>query len=297
MKFLKLIGFENLILLAFAQFIIKYGFLDYQTNIFLALNSTNYSLLVLASVLIAASGFLINNITANGSERYGLSESVAFYIYGALTIGGLGLGYYISNLIGRPSFLFVFGVAVATLYFYATSLRNSLLLGNIAISFIMALSIIVISIFGLFPIINDENRRFLAAIFDLLLDYSIFTVIIGFMITLVKDLKETDTDYNEGLNTLPIAIGKARAAKIAFAFGLVAVGMLLYYCNAYLKDLLWVLGYGLLFILGPIIYFLINIWTAKTQKEFAALEIILKLVLFFTAASVAVITFNIKYNA
>lgn len=297
MKFLKLIGFENLIVLAFAQFIIKYGFLDYYPDLVLALNEKNYSLLVLASVLIAAGGFLINNITAASSQRYGLSESAAYYIYGAFTIGGLAIGYYLSNLIGRPSFLLVFGLTVATLYFYATSLRNSLLLGNIAISFIIALSVMVISVFCVFPIITEDNRHLMATIFDLLLDYSIFTLVIGFMITLVNDLKETDTDYNSGLSTLPIAIGKARTAKVVFVFGLIATAMLLYYANAYLKELLWALGFGLLFILGPIIYFLINIWTAKTQKEFATLEIILKLVLFFTAASIAVITFNIKYNA
>lgn len=297
MKFLKLIGFENLIVLAFAQFIIKYGFLNQQPNLFLALNDKNYCLLVLASVLIAAGGFLINNITANGSERYGLSESAAFYIYGGLTIGGLAAGYYISDLIGRPSFLFVFGVTVATLYFYATSLRNSLLLGNITIAFITALSVVVISVFCLYPVVVPIDRGLIVTVFDLLLDYSIFTLIISFMITLVKDLKETDTDYNSGLSTLPIAIGKTRTAKVVFVFGLIAAAMLLYYANAYLKELLWALGFGLLFILGPIIYFLINIWTAKTQKEFATLEIILKLVLFFTAASIAVITFNIKYNA
>lgn len=297
MKFLKLIGFENLFVLAFAQFIIKYGFLDQQPDLFLALDDKNYSLLVLASVLIAAGGFLINNITANGSERYGFSESTAFYIYGGLTIGGLAAGYYLSDLIGRPSFLFIFGVTVATLYFYATSLRNSLLLGNITIAFITALSVIVISVFCLYPVVVPTDRSLMVTVFDLLLDYAIFTLIISFMITLVKDLKDTDTDYNSGLSTLPIVIGKARTAKVVFAFGLVAAAMLLYYANAYLKELLWALGFGLLFILGPIIYFLINIWTAKSEKEFAILERVLKVVLFFAAASIAVITFNIKYNA
>lgn len=297
MKFLKLIGFENLIILAFAQFIIKYGFLDFQPDLMLALNEGSYTLLVLASVLIAAGGFLINNITSRGSERYGISESVAYYIYGGLTIGGLAIGYYLSNLIGRPSFLLVFGLTVATLYFYATSLKESLLLGNIVIAFIIALAVMVIGIFNLYPMVGVFNLSQLATIFDLLLDYSVFTLIIGLMITLVKDLKDTDVDYNEGLNTLPIAIGKKRTAKIVFAIGLVATALLLYYANAYLKELLWALGYGLLFILGPIIYFLINILTAKTTKEFAVLEIILKFTLFFTAISIAVITFNIKYNA
>jgi 4-hydroxybenzoate polyprenyltransferase len=115
------------------------------------------------------------------------------------------------------------------------------------------------------------------------------------MLTLIKDIKDTDADYNAGLNTLPVAIGKKRTIRVIFTLGLIAVALLLYYTNAYLKNLLWLLGFGLVFILGPVIYLLINILSTKTQKEFTTLEVVLKLVLFFTALSLAVMTFNIKY--
>ena len=298
MKFLKLIGFGNLLLLAFAQFIFKYGFLDLQEGVTLSLSDSNYILLVLASVMIAAGGFLVNTITAHGSERYGLNESTAYYIYGGLTIGGLIIGYYISDLIGRPSFMIAFAIAVGTLYFYSTNLRESLLLGNLVIGFLIGLSIVSIGIFALYPVIGGSVlMEQLSILFRLIIDYAVFAIIIGFLLTLLNDLKNTDQDYNDGLNTLPIAIGKERAAKIAFAIGIIAAGLILYYINAYLKELLWAMGYILLFVLGPLVYFLINIWSAKTKKEFATLEVVVKVILFFTALSVAVITFNIKYNA
>jgi len=298
MKFLKLIGFENLIILAFAQFIFKYGFLNQQPGLNLSLSSTNYILLVFASVLIAAGGFLINNITANGSAQYGLSESAAYYIYGALTIGGLIIGYFIANSIGRSSFMIAFAIPVGTLYFYSTNLRNSILLGNIAIAFIIGLSIMIIGVFAIYPVVGGTSTTHeLSVIFRLIADYAIFGVVTGFLITLVNDLKNTDDDYNAGLNTLPIAIGKARAAKVAFAFGIIAVGMLLYYINTYLKELVWAMGFILLLVLGPLVYFLINIWSAKAKKEFTTLEVVLKAVLFFAAASVAVITYNIQNHA
>lgn len=298
MKFLKLIGFENLIILAFAQFIFKYGFLNQQPELSLSLSSTNYALLVFASVLIAAGGFLINNITANGSAQYGLSESAAYYIYGALTIGGLIIGYYIADAIDRSSFMIAFAIPVGTLYFYSTNLRNSLLLGNIAIAFIVGLSIMIIGVFAIYPVVGGTSTTHeLSVIFRLIADYAIFAVVTGFLITLLNDLKNTDEDYNAGLNTLPIAIGKVRAAKVAFAVGVIAIGMILYYINTYLKELLWAMGYVLLAVAGPLVYFLINIWSAKTKKDFTTLEIVLKAVLFFAAASVAVITYNIQNHA
>jgi len=297
MKFLKLIGFENLVILAFAQLIFKYGFLDLQPGLTLTLNSANYALLVLASALIGAGGFLITNITAKGSQAYGLSESVAYYIYGAFTIGGLIIGYYLSDLIGRTSFLMAFAIPVATLYFYSTNLRQSLLLGNVAIAIVTGLSIMIIGFFAVYPVFGNVDPVRLSTIFGLIRDYAVFALIAGFLTTLLNDLKNPDGDYNEGLNTLPIAIGRDRAAKVAFGVGLVLVALLLYYANTYLKELLLSLGYGLLFVLGPIIYILINLWTAKTHKEFAMLEIVMKAVLFFTAASIAVISYNIHYHA
>lgn len=298
MKFLKLIGFGHLLLIAFAQFIFKYGFLDYQEGLILSLSDLHYNLLVLSTVMIAAGGFLINNTVAYGSEVFGVKESIAYYIYGALTIGGLIAGYYLSDHIGRPSFMIAFAIAAGTLYFYATNLRESLLLGNIVIAFLIGLSIVIVGIFSLYPVVGGSVAMAqLSMLFRVVIDYAVFGIVLGFLTTLISDLKNTDLDYNEGLNTLPIAIGKDRAAKVAFGVGLLVVALILYYINANLKGLVWAMGYLLLFVLGPIAYCLINLWSAKTSKDFAVLEVVLKGVLFFAALSIAVITFNMNYNA
>ena len=62
MKYLKLIRYQNLLLLAFMQLIFRYGFLKMQ-NISLALTDFQYALLVLSTVLIAAAGYIINDIS------------------------------------------------------------------------------------------------------------------------------------------------------------------------------------------------------------------------------------------
>lgn len=298
MKFLKLIGFGNLLLLAFSQFIFKYGFLDYQPELVLALNDGKYALLVLACISIAAGGFFINATAGIGkTPNANMSEAKIYNIYIAFNLIGLGLGYYIADYIGRPSFMGIFVVAAATMYIYANSLKQTLLIGNVLLAIISALSIVVIGIFTLYPVISSYNQSQMAIIFSLMLDYSLFAFMMVFVITLLNDIKNTDQDYNEGLNTLPIVIGKQRAAKVAFAFGIITAGLILYYINAYLKELLWAMGYILLFVLGPLVYFLINIWSAKTRKDYTILEIVLSALLFCTALSVAVITFNIKYNA
>jgi 4-hydroxybenzoate polyprenyltransferase len=298
MKVLKLIGLPNLLLLAVAMFVFKYGFLDRQAGFVPALDHLQYAALVFACVFIAAGGFFINNVFGFGKDEHPtISEAKGYNIYAALTLIGVGLGYYIAGHIGKPFFTGLFIIAAALLYIYATSLKATIVISNVIIALVVTLPIVAIGVFNLYPIITDDNYRLVKLLFELLLDYSIFTFTISLILTFINDLANNDADYNAGLSTLPIAMGRARSKKIVIGLTVIPIVMLLYYGQTYIVELLYVLGYGLLFILGPLIYFLIKLWDAKTEKEFKHLETVLTLVLFFTALSIVVITFNINYNA
>jgi len=297
MKLVKLYSLQNVLLLAIGMLAFKYGFLDRQPVV-LALNNWQYIVMVLACCFIATGGFYINNTAGVGKENNTeISEAKIYNIYIALTLIGVGLGYYIANFVGRPMHSGIFVVGAATLYIYATSLKQTVLVSNIVIALLMALPLIAIGIFTMYPVLNAENKLLLATLLDLMLDYALFIFVIGLLLTFINDLSNADTDYNNGITTLPITLGRARTQKIVLVFSLLPVAMLLYYGNAYIKELLFALGYGLIFILAPMIYFLIKLWNAKTPKDFQHLEMVLKIVLLFTELSVAVVTFNIQYNA
>ena len=59
--FLNLIRWKNLLLIAFVQVLIKYALFD-PFNIDVTLNGFGFSLLVIASLCIAAAGNIINDI-------------------------------------------------------------------------------------------------------------------------------------------------------------------------------------------------------------------------------------------
>ena len=102
MKYLKLIRYQNLLMLAFMQLIFRYGFTN-QQNIGLSLAHWQYVLLVLSTVCIAAGGFIINDIfdvetdTQNKPNEViigkSISESLAYNLYGGFTIIGVGIGF------------------------------------------------------------------------------------------------------------------------------------------------------------------------------------------------------------
>ena len=297
MKILRLIRFDNLLLLVVVQVIFKYGFLDQQAGLPQALTTWQYLLMVLACVLIAAGAFLINTISGDKEESKIVSEATGYNIYMALNVAAFAIGYYLSDHIGRVSFAAIFFIGAAIPFIYATNLKQSFLVSNIAIVLTVPLSIIVIAVYNLYPVTFAENREYLGIIFQVMLDYSIFLFVIALIYSFVKDLHDTDHDYNSGYNTLPIAMGKERTSKIVSLLTLIPLGMLLYYGNTYIVELVWALGFSLVFVVGPLIYFMIKMWGSTSQKEYRHLAIVLKLVMFFTVLSIVVVTYNINSNA
>ena len=306
MNFLKLIRYQNLLMLAFMQLIFRYGFFKFQ-NIPLALADWQYGLLVLSTVLLAGGGYVINNIfdqeTDNDNKPSdvivgkSISEAQAYNIYFALTVSGVGIGFYLSNVIQKPGFASIFVLIAATLYLYASSLKQMMLIGNIVVALLLSFSVLIIGIFDLFPATVVENQQQMKVFFSILLDYAVFAFMINMLREIIKDIEDMDGDYNQGMNTLPVAIGKLRTCKVVFLLSIIPIIVILFYINKYLLDLLWVTIYLLLFVCGPLLLFTIKMLTAKTKKEFHFLSLLLKLILFFGILSVVVISLNMKYNA
>ena len=306
MKFLKLIRYQNLLMLAFMQLVFRYAFFKVQ-NIPLALADWQYGLLILATVLIAAGGYVINNIfdqktdTINKPKNVlvgtSISEGNAYNLYMTLTILGVVIGFYLSNVIMKPSFASIFIVIAATLYLYANSLKQMTVIGNFIVALLLSCSVLIIGVFDLLPTIDASNQQQIKVIFSILLDYAIFTFLINFMREIIKDIEDIDGDYNQGMHTLPIVIGKSRTVKIVFGLSFIPILLLVFYINSYLLDLIYTTVYLLLFVLGPLFYFTVKVWSAKSKNDFHKLSVLLKWILFFGILSVVSISLNLKYNA
>lgn len=306
MAFLKLIRYQNLLLLVFMQLLFRYGFLNLQ-NIALALNDLQFAILVFSTVCIAAAGYIINNIFDRETDLINnkhvvvgkaISEAMAYNLYIALNVIGVGGGFYLSNVIAKPGFALIFIIVSGTLYLYASSLKQSLLIGNIVVALLTAISVIIIGLFDLFPMITPDNQAHLGILFKILLDYALFAFLINFIREIVKDLEDVKGDYNLGMNTLPIVLGVQRTSKIVLGVTALITVYLLYYSYAYYfnNNLYISTLFSLLFVIAPLIFFCVKLNSAKTTSDFKALSLILKIILLFGIVSIAVNTFNILQN-
>ena len=303
MKYLKLIRYQNLLMLAFMQLVFRYLLLK-QSYVDLALTDFNYILLVIATVCIAAGGYVINNIMDQDTDEIAkpqnrvvgvsISETVAYNWYIGLTIVGVGIGFYLANVIYKPTFASMFILVATLLYMYATSFKQIPVLGNVVVALLLSTSIIIIGLFDILPAIDMDNQFRMKEAFGILTHYAIFAFIINLIREIVKDLEDMDGDYQSGINTLPIAIGIKKTKIIVGVLTVISIALLAYYVNANFFELDYVVYYAMVLIVGPLIYFGVKLLNAATKKEFHHLSLVLKIILFFGILSVAVIVLNLK---
>lgn len=228
-KFFNLIRWKNLLLIALVQILIKYALFE-SFNIELSLSTFQFTLLVFATVFIAAAGNIVNDIydvetdLVNKQDKViigkTISEKNALNLFIALNVLGVGLGFYLSNAIDRSGFAVIFVIISALLYIYASYLKQTLLIGNIIISILVGLSIIIVPIFDLIPSITIANRELYLDIFKITIDYAVFAFMINLLREIIKDIEDINGDYKAQMKTLPILIGRDRTIRFAFALSL-----------------------------------------------------------------------------
>ncbi len=298
--FLKLVRAPNLLMVLFTQVLIKYGLFD-SFGISITLSGLGFSLLVLATICIAAAGNIINDIydletdSINKREKVLIGTKIsinsAYTLYIILSIAGVGSGFYLSNIIGKPGFSAIFIIISALLYLYATYLKYIMVVGNLVISALVAFSIIIVGLYDLLPAITAENQQTQSTIFSILLDYALFAFLLNWLREMVKDQEDIKGDYNAGRNTLPIALGSKRSNLVIFLVGLLPIISVIYYLYNYLFENLWAVLYSLFFIVAPLLYFLINIWTAESKKDYHKLSFLLKIIMFLGIVSLGLYKF------
>jgi len=289
------------------QLLFRYGYLKLHP-ISLALSDLQYGLLVLSTVLIAAGGYVINDVFDQDTDEENkpekviigkyITESKAYTIYVSLTVIGVAIGFYLSNLINHPNFAVFFILIATLLYFYASTLKQMVLIGNITVALLLSFSVLLIGVFDLLPATNIYNQSDMALHFSILLDYAKFAFIINLIREIIKDLEDYQGDHAQGMRTLAIVLGKEKTAKLCFVLLLLPILYLLYYTttNLLVYNLIYAILYMLIAVIAPLVFCLIKTWSAKEKSDFKLISSVLKWVVFFGIVSITVITLNVKHN-
>jgi 4-hydroxybenzoate polyprenyltransferase len=287
-------------MIALVQLLIKYALFE-PFGVDITLNWFGFLLLITATLCIAAAGNIINDIydietdTVNRPDKVivgkHISEKTANTLFIVFNVIGVGIGFYLSHLVGRNGLFALFVIISALLYVYSSYLKQMILVGNIVVSIIVALSIIIVGLFELLPVITEQNKDTQLTFFRILLDYAAFAFMINLIRELVKDIEDVDGDHKVGMNTLPIAIGRERATKITFVLSMLPIAAVAYYMVTYLYKQQVAIGYFLILVIAPLIYVTIKLFSAETKSQYRHISTILKLVMFFGMLSLILYKF------
>ena len=296
--FLRLIRWKNLLLLLYIQLLLKFLYsnaLNATTN----LTVLQFILLVCAILFVTAAGYIFNDILDLKTDLINNPNKVivgnffsienAQRLYLITNTLGIVLGVILSMSVQKPTYSFIFIGASILLYFYSKKLKSKPFIGNITVSFLVAFSILTLSIFDLNFSLQNKDQQLVIQVTVLL---SSFAFLINLIREVVKDIEDVNGDYNMKMNTLPILLGVARTKKIAAFLCLFPLGFLLFIVAKYASVYKLSVLYLVLFSMVPLLYVALKLLSAKTKKEFKKLSMLLKLIMFLGINALLLFSLN-----
>ena len=292
--FFRLIRWQNLFFIALTQ--VLFQFCIYQRIYSVELRSGNdeksFWFLVVASVLIASAGYIINdyfdlNIDAiNKPDKVVVNNIISrrwvIIWHLLLSLVGVYLTFHALSFHLFWHIMLANLVCVLLLWFYSTTLKKKLLIGNLLISALTAwvIFIIFLSKFGLNNVHHLEHKDLYARFLRLTILYAGFAFIISLIREVIKDMEDIEGDRNFGCRTMPILWG-LNASKVFVAVWLIVLIITLVILQLYVIQFSWwaSIAYCFVLIVVPLLYVFKKLFAARNAKDFHQLSTYVKLIM------------------
>ncbi len=322
MDFLRLIRYKNLFMVLLTMVLTKYALIDsiffsnisfknytliHTTYTGITLTHYQFTLLTFSVLLITAGGYIINDIfdidtdKINKPAKLIIGNSItikkAWFLYSFTSLLGLFIGSYVSITTENTEYIFIFLGTILALFLYSKYLKKTFLIGNLVVSILLGLVIFITVLFNepkphssnLLEVMSNIGTGIRLLLITV--TYIVFSVLTNFIREIIKDIEDINGDLKIKAKTLPIIFGRKRASKVAFFFSAILLVFLLIVLQSLKEDIL-LLGYGIVFILFPFLYFMYQLWISETKKDFSKLSSLMKIVMLFGILSM--VLFKIK---
>lgn len=246
-----------------------------------------FFLLAGSSILIAAAGYAINdyfdlNIDRVNKPKRMVVEKVikrrwTILWHWLLSGVGMALSLYVSWRIRNPIIVAANLGCVVLLYFYSTTFKRKLLIGNIIISLLTAWVTLVLFVCEARITTDPAAREISSRIFKFAIVYGSFAFIISLVREVVKDIEDRDGDEKYGCRTMPIVWGVNVAKVFAGTWLVVLIGALVIFQFYVLQKAWWqLILYSVVMIDLPCVWLLRKLYTAQTKEQYHTLSNVIK---------------------
>lgn len=283
--YLKLVRPLNLVVLALTMILFRYCLADvasyelYQFKSYLS--SAGFWSLLITTLLVAASGYVINDIFDVETDQINkpekvivgthLTDNAAFNFYKLLcflsVVGAGALAYFGGN----TKFASIPFMVLVLLYLYAQNFKSMALVGNIIIGICAALPVLLIAMYDFKINEYDSNVVVmltrgigLSAVF-----YAVFAFLTTVIREIIKDMEDKEGDESTGSRTLPIVLGVKASKWVVLLFQILTVALLsivsVYFYTIHLPVFMMV---SIVVLIVPVLIQSIVMFRAKSSKDF-----------------------------
>ncbi|MFN3756624.1 MAG: geranylgeranylglycerol-phosphate geranylgeranyltransferase [Flavobacterium sp.] len=258
----------NIPIIALAQYLAAIFILAPEKRALEVLFDFNLFILVLASSLTIASGYIINNFYDSKKDLINkpnksmldrlVSQKTKLQVY-------FGINFFvflIAFLVSWRAVLF-FSAYIFSIWFYSHKVKKIVFLGNI-----MAALLAVLPFFGI--LLYFKN------FYQVIFAHATFLFLIILIREMVKDLENLTGDMAQNYSTIPVLFGESMSKKIITVLTLatgIPVYILIDIFDVGYMDIYFYFSFMVL------ILFLVKLWNSKTKSNYLLLHNLLKFII------------------
>jgi 4-hydroxybenzoate polyprenyltransferase len=273
------------------------------------LSNLDFFFLVLATVLITAAGYVINDYfdmsidMINHPQQVVLGKKIslrtALVTHWIFNIIGVALGFYISWRIDMTNLGFIFIFTAGLLWYYSTIFKRELIIGNLIVAILTAIIPLLVMIYEIIPlnlVYRSQLQYFYLNFNDIvfwIFGFSFFAFISTFVREIIKDIEDFEGDNAYGRKSIPIVLGITNAKIIVISLQ-VLFTLAVFWANLlYVDDVLskWYLSIGVIL---PSLFLVYKIAVAKAEKDYKYASRILKVIMIAGISYLFILYFVIK---
>jgi 4-hydroxybenzoate polyprenyltransferase len=291
---LRLIRWPNLLIIAVSQVLIRQCVLVpllKQGQMEPQLSSPLFTMLVIATVFIAAGGYAINDYFDRKMDRVNKPQALivgrliyprhamAYHLF--FSIAGVLIGTWVAFRAGELYLSLVFFMVSGLLWFYSTTYKRELLLGNIIVALLTALVPFLVLLFEL-PLLAGNYGSEVTSISHYLmiwvLGFSLFAFLLNLIREIVKDAEDFEGDQAYGKKTVAVIWGIKVSRYISVILICLTVALISTSWLWFVRDNVTLLYFVIMLII-PLMIVAILLLKGGDQKLFHKISTLLKIIM------------------
>lgn len=307
---LKLIRLPNLVIIALTLYAFRYMVLQPyygMSGTEFQLDGFSFGIMVAVTMLIAVTGYLINDYYDTGIDRINRPERPS--VNGSIAEGSLktlAIAFSLMSIAGMILLvirihslipLFIFMLSLFTVWWYAWRLKKSLAWGNLAVSFMSSLTIGMAWFYEWLLLHNAGLDLYeIKPITEITIGIVVFAFFLTFIREIIKDMEDVEGDRRFGCRSIPISLGIPATRKIVLVASIQLIILLLvaqYFLSKMNFPLVvyWLIPAVEL----PLLLFLFRLNRSSTPVDYHRLSTLLKWIMIGGIFSMLVIWLNFKF--